>query len=240
MLELSTTTVRCALAASLLTLAPALASANSGGSAGAAIGSDAPPVLDCGAAPPNAPRQRVLLDEAIERDTAEGDARIARLDRLETALRTARYRGGRGTRVECFGNDPLNLDRVTWLFRLEQLERVGTLSGEQTLTAFEERYAVHDPGDDRRVADVLVAEAITLPERGQWHVGPDGQYLHASQTGRRAGSACAAAPSGASGACSVRYTLDWQLGGSPDRPELVQVRYINGLAADGVRWQLGD
>jgi len=157
------------------------------------------------------------------------------LHALGRALEEGDFRGGHGVRVQCFGTPAERSYPVTWQLRLEQLERIETLSGEHSLTAFEERYAVHDPGDDRRVAGVLVAEVMTLPAARRWRVGADGTTLHARQDARRDGAPCA---NTVTGSCSVPVDLDWQLGGTEQRPELSLMRYVDGVASGAVVWHL--
>jgi len=158
-----------------------------------------------------------------------------RLHPLGRALDEGHFRGGSGVRVQCVGAPAEASYPITWQLRLEQLERVETLDGEHLLTAFEERYAVHDPRDGRRVAGALVAEVVTLPDAGRWRIGADGTTLHARRGARRIGAPCTAT---VTGRCSVEVGLEWRLGGTVQHPELSLVRYVNGAASGAVLWRL--
>jgi|GEM_PF-3492659 len=248
MLELFTKYAPIGLGASLLTTVTLFASSASQATAPP----DAmPQALDrsivhaasafaCGQAHTAPAHEAIPLDRALDRALFEREHAVdrqaaARLDRLDRAVRTARLRGGDAIRVQCAGTAPRTLRPITWQIRLQQVERVVTASGELLLSAFEDRHAVHDPRDDRRVADVLVAESIALPDRKDWRIGGDGESLRAVRAARRAGAACANA---LTGRCTQAVTIDWWLGGSPERPELVQSRYIDGEAVGTVRWRL--
>ena len=197
------------------------------------------------------------LDERLADRHAPQRARLLRLARLRDALRTASLDGLDGERVRCRGDER----EIAWRFDLEQLERVELLSGETVLTAYEARHTVrsdpHGRGDDRLVADTLVAELVGLPAPETWQPTEDGAALHANRRFRRAGAptvSCALVslpslsfperPSPALGTpaaerCHYLAEIDTTARAVGGAIELEQVFYVNGRWSERVLWRLG-
>ena len=175
----------------------------------------------------------------------------ARLPPALAALRDALYAdtalsrlGGGGARTECRNVDAGTNEagdgarRVTWHFDLEQVELVRTLDGGVQLNAFEARHAVTAPRDARLVAGSTVAGTVSLPPASDWVPAPDGRGLVAASSARRAG-ASARCRTSLVGNCTVALDLGWRLSIAGRALALEQTFWVDGRAAEHVRWQLG-
>ena len=193
---------------------------------------------------------------ALDTRTVPGTAAAAgpaRLPPALAALRDALYAddafsrlgGGDGARTECRNVDAGTNETgdgarsVTWRFDLEQVELVRTLDGGVQLNAFEARRAVVAPRDARLVAGSIVAETVSLPPVADWVPAPDGRGLVAASSARRAGASQRCRTS-LVGNCTVALDLGWRLSVAGRALALEQTFWINGRAAEHVRWQLGD
>lgn len=154
---------------------------------------------------------------------------------LYRALRGGELRGIDGTRTVCFGVGGSRSVRER-RFALEQLERVETLGEGTLLTAFE---AYRDPPgaplDTLRVDGILNGEQIVLPPPGEWHPGTAGSLRTSRRYRGRGLPAPLCAPSG--GRCAPLVELVLTLRAVGGALELEQVRYVNGLAGERVRWR---
>lgn len=202
------------------------------------------------------------LDESLADRHDPRRLRLLRLAYLRDALRTASLEGLSGERVRCRGSGR-GAREVAWRFDLEQLERVELLSGDTLLTAYEARHSVRTGplgravGDDRLVADTLVAEIVGLPAPDAWRPSEDGGSLRANRRFRRAGAAtesCAlvsrpslsfpelASPALgtlASNRCHHLAEIDTTARAVGGAIELEQVLYVNGRWSERVLWRLG-
>lgn len=196
-------------------------------------GAIATDTFDCQTAVPAAP-DGVELASAVRGVGTPSIADAARLVRLQQSLAQAHFEGGAGFRIECRGNRPDTGRSVTWHFTLKQLERIATVRGETSLTAFEHRYRVEAPRALRLVDDVLVAEVMTLPEPQDWHVDSAANALVARHVYRRAGAGCSTLTS----RCSVRQDVDWRLDLAGRDLRLTRSVWTNGVASGQAVWRL--
>lgn len=156
---------------------------------------------------------------------------------LRRLLRGGDLKGIDGTRTVCFGVDEERSARRR-SFTLEQLELVETLGEGMVLTAFEAYRDPPDaPFDTLRVDGIISGEHIVLPPPAAWRPGGVPGSLRASRRYRGRGLVTPlCAPSG--GRCAPLVELVLTLRATGRALELEQIRYVNGLASERLRWRL--